>query len=544
MKGCETMKNFWKKTSLLLVTTAMTLSAPLLAWALEHDIVILHTNDIHCGVNDNIGFAGLAQLKKDALAQTPNVALVDAGDAIQGAPLGKLSTGEAVVNIMNAVGYDFCIPGNHEFDYGMARFLELVPQQQAGYYSANFMDLRTKKQVLPGYKLMEFEDKKVAFVGATTPEALTTSTPTFFQDAQGKYIYSFCEDTSGKKLYKQLQKNINAARKQGADYVFIVGHLGMDGTTPQWSSENIAKHTTGVDGIIDGHSHERYERVVQNKKGKDVLLAQTGTKLKTVGQLVITPAGKLETKLITAANGKDAEVQKVIAREMDIYAPLLAQPVGEALVQVHSNDPKTGERIVRNHGCALGDFVADAYKAVLDCDIVLVNGGSIRNELQAGVLTYNDILEAFPFGNICTVLEASGQQVLDALEMGAMSYPEESGGFMQVAGLSYTIDSSVPSSVMLDEKGNFVKVAGARRVVDVMVDGKPLDVNKIYSVGGNGYILKSAGDGMTMFRGAKLLQDAKISDADAIMEYIQNHLNAQISDKYANAYGDGRITIK
>ncbi len=173
------MKNFWKKTSLLLVTTAMTLSAPLLAWALEHDIVILHTNDIHCGVNDNIGFAGLAQLKKDALAQTPNVALVDAGDAIQGAPLGKLSTGEAVVNIMNAVGYDFCIPGNHEFDYGMARFLELVPQQQAGYYSANFMDLRTKKQALPGYKLMEFEDKKVAFVGATTPEALTTSTPTF-----------------------------------------------------------------------------------------------------------------------------------------------------------------------------------------------------------------------------------------------------------------------------------------------------------------------------------------------------------------------------
>ena len=434
---------------------------------------------------------------------------MDAGDAIQGAPLGKLSTGEAVVNIMNAVGYDFCIPGNHEFDYGMARFLELVPQQQAGYYSANFMDLRTKKQALPGYKLMEFEDKKVAFVGATTPEALTTSTPTFFQDAQGKYIYSFCEDTSGKKLYKQLQKNINAARKQGADYVFIVGHLGMDGTTPQWSSENIAKHTTGVDGIIDGHSHERYERVVQNKKGKDVLLAQTGTKLKTVGQLVITPAGKLETKLITAANGKDAEVQKVIAREMDIYAPLLAQPVGEALVQVHSNDPKT---------CTSASL---PFAAVI-----------------------SDILEAFPFGNMCTVLEASGQQVLDALEMGAMSYPEESGGFMQVAGLSYTIDSSVPSSVMLDEKGNFVKVAGARRVVDVMVDGKPLDVNKIYSVGGNGYILKSAGDGMTMFRGAKLLQDAQISDADAIMEYIQNHLNAKISDKYANAYGDGRITIK
>ena len=178
----------------------MTVSAPLMAWALEHDIVILHTNDIHCGINDNLGFSGLAQIKKDELARTPNVALVDAGDAIQGAPIGKLSDGLAVVNIMNAVGYDFCIPGNHEFDYGMERFLELAPLQHAGYYSANFIDLRTHKQVLPGYKILEFEDKKVAFVGATTPEALTTSTPTYFQNANGEYIYSFCEDKSGKKL--------------------------------------------------------------------------------------------------------------------------------------------------------------------------------------------------------------------------------------------------------------------------------------------------------------------------------------------------------
>lgn len=538
------MKNFWKKISLFLVTSALTLSAPLMAWALEHDIVILHTNDIHCGINDNLGFSGLAQLKKDELARTPNVVLVDAGDAIQGAPIGKLSAGLAVVNIMNAVGYDFCIPGNHEFDYGMARFLELAPLQNAGYYSANFMDLRTQKQVLPGYKILQFEDKKVAFVGATTPEALTTSTPTYFQNDKGEYIYSFCEDTSGKKLYKQLQKNINQARKKGADYVFIVGHLGMDGTTPQWNSENIAKNTTGVDGIIDGHSHERFERVVQNKKGKNVLLAQTGTKLKSVGQLVITPEGKIKTQLLTAAKGKDAAVQAVIDKEVAEYAPLLTQPVGEALVTLHSNDPKTGERIVRNHECALGDFVADAYKAVLDCDVVLVNGGSVRNEIKPGVITYNDILEAFPFGNMCTVLEVSGQTLLDALEMGAISYPEESGGFMQVAGLSYTLDSSVPSSVVLDDKGNFVRVGGARRVGNVQVAGEPLDVNKLYTVGGTSYMLKSAGDGMTMFKGAKLVQDAVTTDADAILEYIQNHLNAKIGEQYANAYGDGRIVIK
>ena len=197
------MKKFWKKTSLFLVTAAMTVSAPLMAWALEHDIVILHTNDIHCGINDNIGFAGLAQIKKDALARTPNVALVDAGDAIQGAPIGKLSRGLAVVDIMNYLGYDFCIPGNHEFDYGMDRFKELVPLQRAGYYCANFVYAGNNKQVLPGYKIMQYEDTKVAFVGASTPESLTTSTPTFFQNEKGKYIYSFCEDKTGNKMILQ-----------------------------------------------------------------------------------------------------------------------------------------------------------------------------------------------------------------------------------------------------------------------------------------------------------------------------------------------------
>lgn len=318
----------------------------------------------------------------------------------------------------------------------------------------------------------------------------------------------------------------------------------MDGTTPQWSSESVAKNTQGVDAVIDGHSHERFTRMVKNKVGKDVLLAQTGTKLKTVGELVITPDGKLKSQLITESNGKDANIARVIAQEIKTYEPLLKQPVGEALVQLRSNDPATGERIVRNRECSLGDFVADAYRAVLDCDVVLANGGSIRNEIKTGVISYNDLLEAFPFGNMCVVLEVNGQQILDALEMGAISYPEESGGFMQVSGLSYTIDSSVPSSIELDAKGNFMRVAGARRVSDVKIGGKPLDVKKKYTVGGTSYMLKFGGDGMTMFKGARLVQDEMMSDADTIMEYLQNHLNGKVGEQYANPYGDGRIVIK
>lgn len=539
------MQKKWKKGLLACLTVGLTMAAPLYAWAADKEIVILHTNDMHCGVNDNLGLATVAQMKQNALQKTPYVALVDAGDAVQGAPIGKLSRGEAVVRMMNAAGYDFAIPGNHEFDYGMERFWQLDKQLKNGYYCANFTDLRTKKLALPAYKIMQFGDTKVAFVGATTPGTLISSTPAFFQDGKGNYLYGFNEDETGRKLYKALQKSINAARENGADYVFIVGHLGINGSIEYWNSENVAANTRGVDAIIDGHSHERIQgKYVKNYLGKDVLIAQTGTKLKTVGRLVISTDGKITSELLKQDIGDDKKVQKIISREIAKYEPLLKQPVGEALLQLRSNDPQTGERLVRNSECSLANFVTDAFKAVLNCDVVMVNGGSIRNEIKTGVVTYNDLLEAFPFGNMCAVIEASGQQILDALEMGASHYPEEFGGFYQVAGMEYTINKSVPSTVILDEKGNFSRVGGLYRVSDVRIGGQPLDINKKYTVGGITYVLKDGGDGNVMFKGCKLLKDGEISDVDAIMEYIQKQLDGKIGEQYNNPYGDGRIRIK
>lgn len=539
------MQKKWKKGLLACLTVGLTMAAPLYAWAADKEIVILHTNDMHCGVNDNLGLATVAQMKQNALQKTPYVALVDAGDAVQGAPIGKLSRGEAVVRMMNAAGYDFAIPGNHEFDYGMERFWQLDKQLKNGYYCANFTDLRTKKLALPAYKIMQFGDTKVAFVGATTPGTLISSTPAFFQDGKGNYLYGFNEDETGRKLYKALQKSINAARENGADYVFIVGHLGINGSIEYWNSENVAANTRGVDAIIDGHSHERIQgKYVKNYLGKDVLIAQTGTKLKTVGRLVISTDGKITSELLKQDIGDDKKVQKIISREIAKYEPLLKQPVGEALLQLRSNDPQTGERLVRNSECSLANFVTDAFKAVLNCDVVMVNGGSIRNEIKTGVVTYNDLLEAFPFGNMCAVIEASGQQILDALEMGASHYPEEFGGFYQVAGMEYTINKSVPSTIILDEKGNFSRVGGLYRVSDVRIGGQPLDINKKYTVGGITYVLKDGGDGNVMFKGCKLLKDGEISDVDAIMEYIQKQLDGKIGEQYNNPYGDGRIRIK
>ena len=519
---------------------------PFTVFAEEKDIIILHTNDIHCGVSDNLGIDKVAQYKKELQKKGHPVVLVDAGDAVQGTPLGKLSNGESIVKIMNAAGYDFVIPGNHEFDYGMDQFLKLASKMKCGYYSANLIDVKTRKLVLPPYKVLTLGNKKVAFIGVTTPQTLTSSTPKYFQDKNGKFIYGFLEDESGLKLYKALQETVDRVRKEGADYVILVGHLGTNGALPKWSSGAIAAHTYNIDAVIDGHSHEQYEppHKVTNSIGKEVLVTQTGTKLQALGQLVIQEDGRLSSTLIKTLPAADPKVTALVARENKRFDAILNQPVGEAMVTLTSDDPATGKRRVRNGETNLGDLVADAYRFVLNTDLSIVNGGSIRKTIKPGVFSYNDLLEAFPFINMCTVVEATGQQIIDALEVGVVNYPEESGGFLHVSGMTYAIDSSVPSGVVKDVKGGFVEVKGPRRVKDVMINGRPVDLKKIYKVGGTSYILKDGGSGMAMFKGCNITLDAVMTDVDAIMEYVQNHLNAKIKEGYENPYGTGRIKIQ
>ena len=519
---------------------------PFTGFAKEKDIIILHTNDIHCGVSDNLGIDKVAQYKKELQKNGHPVALVDAGDAIQGAPIGKLSNGESIVKIMNAAGYDFVIPGNHEFDYGMEQFLKLTSKMKCGYYCANLIDIKTRKLVLPPYKILALGNKKVAFIGATTPQTLTSSTPKYFQDKNGKFIYGFLEDESGLKLYKALQEAADRVRKEGADYVFLVGHLGTNGALPKWSSGAIAANTYNIDAVIDGHSHEEYvpPHKVANAMGKDVLVVQAGTKLQALGQLVIREDGTLSSTLIKTLPAADPKVTALVAGENKRFDAILNQPVGEAMVTLTSDDPATGKRRVRNGETNLGDLVADAYRFVLNTDLSIVNGGSIRKTIKPGVFSYNDLLEALPFVNMCTVVEATGQQIIDALEVGVVNYPEESGGFLHVSGLTYAIDSSVPSGVVKDVKGNFVEVRGPRRVKDVMINGQPVDLKKIYKVGGTSYILKDGGNGMVMFKGCNMTLDAVMTDVDAIMEYVQNHLNAKIKEGYEDPYGTGRIKTR
>ncbi len=295
---------------LITAAAAMTVAAAFsqAAWAAEEDIILLYTNDVHCGIDGSIGYAGLALYKQQMEAQTPHVTLIDAGDAIQGAPIGTLSDGGNLIDIMNYVGYDFAIPGNHEFDYGMPRFLELSEQLECGYYSCNFMDLRTGKSVFEPYKMEDYGDVQVAFVGITTPESFPKSTPVYFQDGDGSYIYGFCEGNEGNELYQTVQNTVDQARAEGADYVIAVSHLGEHGVTPYWSSDAVVAATDGIDAVIDGLSHETDpSKTVRNRSGEEVLISQTGTKLSNIGKMTIEPDGTIRSELVSEVPADQSE---------------------------------------------------------------------------------------------------------------------------------------------------------------------------------------------------------------------------------------------
>lgn len=543
-----------KKLLGLFLALAMLMTGVAMAEGTEpvftQDVVVLFTSDVHCGVDQGFGYAGLAAVR-DNLAKTNHVLLVDNGDSIQGEPIGTMTTGESNIGLMNAVGYDIATIGNHEFDYGMDRFLELTKKANFPYISANFM--HNDELVFAPYVIKEFDGVKIAFVGITTPKTTTSSTPKYFQDETGKFVYTFCQDETGEKLYAAVQKAVDDARAEGAAYVVAMAHLGIEGESAPWMSTDVIANTTGINALLDGHSHSILEQEkVKNKDGEEVLLAACGTKLQAIGYLRISAKdGSMATGLykwdtsnavsLPDLIGLDNEVATKVNEAMDTLNEKLGEVVAKSAVDLVISDPETDVRIVRTAETNLGDLCADAYRDQSGADIAFVNGGGIRVKIAAGDITLNDILKVHPFGNALCVVEATGQQILDALEWGSRVVPEETGGFLQVSGLTYEIHTYIESSCTADENGLFTGVAGEYRVKNVKVGGEDLDVNKTYTLACHDYLLKNAGDGFTMFQQDTLLQDSVKLDNQVLIDYITGTLNGVVGEAYANPYGQGRI---
>lgn len=544
-----------KKLIALLLAVCMVLGLMTTVFAADeksNDIVILHTDDAHCGVNDNLGYAGVAAYKAEMKKTHNYVALVDCGDAIQGESIGTLSAGAYLVDIMNEVGYDFATFGNHEFDYKLPQLAKLTKQAKYQYLACNFKYIGkgTSDLNYKPYEIVTYGDKKVAFIGIVTPESFTKSTPAYFQDESGNYIYSFSEDETGTALYETVQKTVDEVRAAGADYVIAMGHLGNEGITDRWTSKAVIANTTGIDAVLDGHDHIAGVQKVANKDGKQIVLTEPGTKFENLGKLTIKTDGTITAELISPKEftEKDAGITAYITKLTDTFKEYVSKVVAKSSIALPDKD-ENGNRLVRNHETALGDLCADAFRVMMDADIGIMNGGGIRKPIKAGDITLDNILSVFPWGNLPCKMEVTGQTVLDMLEMGAINYPEESGGFLSVSGLKYTIMAGVPSSIELTDKGEFSKVAGKYRVTNVQVLNKktneyePLDLNKTYTLGGIDYTILYCGDGFTMFNDSKVLKagDASYTDAQMIVDYIENKLGGTIGEEYAKP--QGRISV-
>jgi len=530
---------------MLLGCIAMAEEAPA---GLTKNVVILFTSDAHAGIDQGWGYAGVAAIR-DGLAVNNHVVLVDNGDAIQGETIGTLTNGKAVIELMNEVGYDVAVPGNHEFDYGMSNFLTLSGEvAQYPYVSANFV--YEEKPVFNPYVIKEFDGVKIAFVGATTPKTITSSTPAYFQDENGNFVYGFCQDETGEKFYAAIQSAVDAARAEGAQYVIVCGHLGTEASCEPYTSIDVIYNVSGIDALLDGHAHETMpSNVVKGKDGKEVVRVACGTKLANVGALTITPDGKISSELYTWQNSvAPAEVFGLKGNVVDAVNAKIASldEIRQTVVAftentLYINDPETNVRIIRNAETNLGDLCADAYRALSGADVAFVNGGGVRAQIPAGNITLDQIYSVHPFGNIMCMVEVSGQQILDALEWGARSNPGETGSFLHVSGLTYEIHTYVASSAQSDENGMFAGVTGEYRVKNVTVGGEPLDVNKTYTLASHNYMLKNSGDGYSMFKGAKLLIDETLIDNQVLITYITVNLGGVVGEEYANPYGQGRI---
>ena len=533
------------------------------------DIVVIYTNDVHGGISadedysgsaDSLGYAGLAAVKDEIMSTTDQVTTVDLGDAIQGSVVCTESDGQDAIELMSMIGYDICIPGNHEFDYGMEAFLDYAENSDANFLSCNFIDEESGESVFDGYEIVTYEvngqEFNVGYVGISTPETIAKSTPTYFQDEDGNYIYGFSADTP-EELYTTVQNAVDAAIEDGADCVVALSHLGDQGVESDWSSLSVAANTTGIDVILDAHSHSTIPgETITNMDGEDVLLTSTGTKLENIGVLTLSVDGNGE---VTASSGlvdelTDEEMNSEAYTEMDEtvkgieeqYAYLF-EKVGSSDFALVINDPEdTENRLVRKTETNMGDFLTDAYREYTGADIAFLNGGSIRADISEGDIVYMDIITVLPWNSELGVIEATGQQILDCLEMGAHLYPEECGGFIQTSGLTYSIDTTIPSSVNVNSDGEFVSVDGDYRVTDVMVGNEPLDLEKTYTLAINDYYSIECGDGMTMFKGCERILPEEgedpIVDHDVITAYLDT-LGGQVPDDYENPYGQGRITL-
>lgn len=490
----------------------------------DKSIVILYDNDVHCGIEGYAKFAGY----RDAVKDTAYVAMVSCGDFLQGGTAGAISNGQYIVDIMKHVGYDAITLGNHEFDYSVPSMFNLLKHVGAPITCVNFRDMQGRR-IYEQYVMKQMGDKKIAFVGTVTPTALYTEAYAFY-DKDDKQIYELAE----KDTYQLVQDAVNAARKNGADYVIVISHLGEDKNATGVDSHGLIACTNGIDALLDGHTHSVIPtNTVKNKDGKPVHISQTGTKFENFGKLIIKPNGKISTELISVNGVKmeNAEVKQATDSIKKLSDELVNRPICKSDVDLKILDEK-GNQLVRVSETNAGDLVTDAYYALTGADFAITNGGGIRSEVKAGNLTYGDIVGLLPYDNYVSVVEITGEQLVQVLKACTEFIPVENGDFPQVSGIKFTINVGMPESI-----SNLVVLNKKTKKYE------PIDMKKTYNLATIDYCI--VGGGLQgILKKNNIVKPNIIRYNECLIQYVTKNLNGYIGKEYANPTGQGRITIK
>ncbi len=564
---------------------------------LSDDIVILYTNDVHTYIDGALSYDVIAAIKEDLEKQYKYVILADAGDHIQGTAYGSMDKGESIIKLMNAAEYDIATLGNHEFDYTMEGCMNAIEWADFPYVSCNFYHEESGvrgENVLDSYVMFDCGDEKLAVIGITTPETFSKSTPAYFQDEDGNFIYGISAGEDGADLQMDVQKAIDDAKEEGATQIIALGHLGVDTSSQPWTSIETIAAVCGLDAFIDGHSHSIVEgEMVKDKEGHDVLLTQTGNYFDRIGMMIIDAETDkittdfIECEEILSEDGESVEGYKLVS---DLYSGSelisnealkeiknawiaeIDEKLGEKIGSTEltfDNFDKDGTRLVRSQETNSGDFAADALYYLfdnmdLDVDVAIMNGGGIRNTAITGDISYKTCKDIHTFGNVACLQTVTGQQLLDALEWGARNLGVgENGGFLQVSGITYKVDTTIPGTVKANDVGTWIAGPERYRVHDVKVYNKDtntyetLDVNASYNLAGYNYTLRDLGDGYAMFDGAVNVLDYVMEDYMVIANYVKGFEGGIVSADnsplltkypgllidYSTINGSGRIEI-
>ncbi len=501
-------------------------------------IVILHENDVHCKYEQ--GYAAMDRMRS-AIGDTAWVAVVSSGDYIQGTAAGAVSRGQYILDIMRPMKYDAIGLGNHEFDYSIAAMRNLLgwgngaaKGDRMPVTCANFIDTEADTLVFPSYVMQQYGEKRVAFVGVLTAST-HAGEPAAFVTEQGDALpYGV---TDGARLIAMVQKAVDEARKEGADHVIVLSHLGNDSTLSYTTSQALVAATRGIDAVLDGHTHQTYTNRCRNLDGKQVPVTQTGTMFANIGKLYIAPDGGITSALVPLDSASNyggeatAAVTEAVAGVDKSMAELEKDIIAATDFALCAKHPD-GRWIVRSEETNLGDLVADAFRAYTGADVAFCIGGEIRDGLAAGRVSRRDAINVLPFFDTMFMISATGAAIKEALDSYNSGVPAMSGAFTQVSGMRYTIVKGTPSTV------EDIQILNAATGLY-----EPIDPLRQYTLATSKYAVNDYSYGKPL-KGSPVVRDYSSlnTDTDMFIWYLKTRLNGTIPEEYRTA--QGRITIR